>query len=110
MDEAPVSLKAGDLDGDGKPDLAVASYGGDSVSVLLNQGSGTFAAPVRYAVGNAPLGLTTADLNGDGKLDLAVASEYSESFHVLINDGSGSFSVTELPAARGARGRSWQGT
>jgi len=33
----PVSVAIGDLDGDGKLDLAVANEGGDSVSVLLNQ-------------------------------------------------------------------------
>ena len=34
--DAPLSVAIGDLNGDGKPDLAVASYGSAIVSVLLN--------------------------------------------------------------------------
>ncbi len=41
----PLSLAIGDLDGDGDADLAVASWKDDNVSVLLNEGHGTFAAP-----------------------------------------------------------------
>jgi hypothetical protein len=33
----PVGIAAGDLDGDGDPDLAVANQGDDSVSVLMNE-------------------------------------------------------------------------
>ena len=39
----PLSVFSADLDGDGDNDLAVANYGSDNVSVLLNNGNGTFA-------------------------------------------------------------------
>ena len=68
-------MAAADLNGDGKPDLAVANSGGDTVSVLLNNGDGTFAAKVDYPTGTRPLSVAAADLNGDGKPDLAVANE-----------------------------------
>src|SRR5439155_14848477 len=52
------SVAVGDLNGDGMADLAVANqgYGADpgTVSVLLNQGAGTFAAKVDYATGKGP--------------------------------------------------------
>ena len=42
-----------DLNGDGKPDLAVANVG-QHVSVLLDNGNGTFAAKVTIATGCTP--------------------------------------------------------
>ena len=47
--EPRTSVAAGDLNGDGKPDLAVANLGNNTVSVLLNNGNGTFADPVRLS-------------------------------------------------------------
>jgi len=38
----PYSLAIGDLNGDGKPDLAVANAGDTTVSVLLGNGDGAF--------------------------------------------------------------------
>jgi hypothetical protein len=82
-----------------RPDLAVANSSDESVSVLLNQGDGTFAPAVPYAAGDYPTKVAAADLNGDGKVDLAVAS-YDESVSVLLNQGNGTFA----PAVRYAVG------
>ena len=48
----PDSLVAGDFNGDGRTDLAVANYGSNDVSVLLGNGDGTFqtAGDVRGGV------------------------------------------------------------
>ncbi len=43
------------------------------MSVLLNQGNGTFAPKVDYPTDTGPAWVVVADLNGDGKPDLAVA-------------------------------------
>ena len=45
----------GYLDGDGDKNLAPPKYGSTTVSVLKNNGDGTFAAAVNYAVGRFPL-------------------------------------------------------
>ena len=45
--DAPWDVAIGDLDGDGDADLAVANSNNDNVSVLLNNGDGTFASDVR---------------------------------------------------------------
>ena len=51
----PISVAIGDLNGDGKPDLAIANgHGGNSVSVLLNKGDGTFQAKLDYRTGWQP--------------------------------------------------------
>ena len=75
----------GDLNGDGKADLAVANEGSNTVSVLLNLGAGTFAAKVDYVVGTAPYSLGLGDLDGDGKVDLAVANQGDDTVSVLLN-------------------------
>jgi len=83
----PISVAIGDLDGDGKPDLAVANDGTSSVSVLRNtstSGSISFASNVDFATGSQPSGVAIGDLDGDGKPDLAVAN-YSNSVSVLRN-------------------------
>ena len=46
--------RGGDLNGDGKPDLAVANYDADTVSVLLNNGNGTFRPRLDYRTGRRP--------------------------------------------------------
>jgi hypothetical protein len=75
----PVTVVAADLDGDGRPDLAVTNRGGNSVSVLLNTtavgaSAPSFATQQTFAVGAVPIGVAAADVNGDGRPDLAVAN------------------------------------
>lgn len=67
----------GDLNGDGKPDLAVANSGfpGDpgSLSVLFNNGSGAFGAATTLPGLYGPLSVAIADIDGDGLNDLVSA-------------------------------------
>jgi FG-GAP-like repeat len=79
----PWSVAIGDLNGDGKPDLATANLNGRTVSVLLNRGDGSFRARRDYAIG-ATYSVAIGDLNRDGKPDLATAN----------NDGGGSISYS----------------
>ena len=69
----------GDFNGDGKPDLGLAKYGSDhgndfgSVSVLVNNGDGTFHNTANTGVKQSPYGVV-GDFNSDGKLDLVVVN------------------------------------
>jgi hypothetical protein len=80
-----------DLDRDGDNDLAVAFftiYG--AVSILLNHGDGSFAAPVDHDTCYSTQAVVIADLNGDGYRDTASASNCFKA-SILLNDGHGSF-------------------
>ena len=67
------SIAIGDLNGDGKQDLATAS-GATSVAVLLNKGDPGFQAKRDYATGGRATSVAIGDLNGDGKPELVAAS------------------------------------
>ena len=87
----PFSVSIGDLDGDGKADLAVANVSGSSVSVFRNTGSAgtiSYAAKVDFTTGLFPYSVSIGDLDGDGKADLAVANYGSNTVSVIRNTGS----------------------
>src|SRR5262245_47249792 len=46
-----------DLNGDARPDIIVANNGESSISVLINNGNGTFKPAVNYTVGLNPAGV-----------------------------------------------------
>src|SRR2546426_6605533 len=60
----PVSVAIGDLNGDGKPDLAVANLNSATVSVLLRNSARGFAAQLGFTSGAYPLSQTIGDLDG----------------------------------------------
>ncbi len=87
----PLDLAVADLDGDGKPDLAVPNYLDNTISVLRNtsvRGSiadSSFAARVDFIAGEGPHGIATGDLDGDGKPDLVVTNYNDNTISVLRN-------------------------
>ncbi len=97
----PFSVTIGDLDGDGKPDLATANYSGNNdISVLRNtssSGSISFATKVDFAIGVSPIAVNIGDLDGDGKLDLISSNYSANKVSVLRNVAtSGSISTNSF--------------
>jgi uncharacterized protein (TIGR03437 family) len=106
----PVSILAIDLNGDGRPDLAVANQGfvtvpNSSISMLLNTGSGfqpKFNAPLALSL--IPNFLAYADLNNDGNTDLVAASPAASAVIVMFGKGDGTFQTQGAYAAGNSAG------
>lgn len=95
-------IAAGDLDGDGKADLALVrpsdlnSNDNGDVTIFLGNGDGTFRQGAVLTPGETPWNIVATDLNGDQKLDLIVVTTGDNSVSVLLGNGDGSF---QLPVA-----------
>jgi hypothetical protein len=92
----PLYMAAGDFNGDGKVDLAVATdLNSSDISILLGNGDGTFQAPVSYATGENVYWVAVGDFNGDGIPDLVIAGSSLTAEYwglaVLIGNGDGTF-------------------
>ena len=104
-----------DVNGDGKPDLIVADGNGLSpatrtpsnnlpiLSVLTNQGGGTFSMATSYGnfspYGNDAQSVVVSDVNRDGHPDAIVTAGLSSAVGTLLNDGTGAFGQPSFTGA-----------
>lgn len=86
-------VRAGDLDGDGDLDLAVAQFGYDDGETrwMENQGNWTFKSNIlQYLSG--PINVEIVDIDADGDKDIiSLVSQEWEEIYCFINDGKGQF-------------------
>jgi len=87
----PYGIAICDIDGDGKPILAVACASPNFISILRNTsipgviGTGSLAAKVDFTAGTGPEAVVFGDIDGDGKPDLTVANTGSNTVSVFRN-------------------------
>ena len=94
----PLHIAAGVFNASGRKDLAVVNQGDNSISILLNDGSGAFTvSSTTLATGSSPAVIAIGDFNGDGKADIAVTNTGDNNVSVFLGDGAGAFSAASTP-------------
>jgi hypothetical protein len=102
----PGKVVIGDLNGDGKADLAIANYGSGMLTLMENIHTtgaittSSFASPVNLTTGGTgPYGVAIGDINGDGKPDIAMANRLSNNVSLFENvSNSGSLTTGSFAA------------
>jgi hypothetical protein len=99
--KTPQYVSLGDLNGDGKLDLATSNLNGESFSVALGNGNGTFQPATHHAVGGNSYYVGFGDLDKDGKLDVIATAYEANKMYVYWGNGAGGFDGprTELTTA-----------
>lgn len=91
----PWAIAAGDLNGDSHLDIVVGNGTPGALSVLLNNGDGTFQAHVDYTydggVSDSTNSIVVGDADGDGIADVVVGGS-STSVYVVPGNGNGTLS------------------
>lgn len=86
----PDDLATDDFDNDGDFDIVTSSQG-NSVRVLLNNGDGSFAAPVFVNISSSINSVAVGLLNNDAIPDIVATGLTTNEVFVLLGQGNGSF-------------------
>ena len=107
------AIAIGDFSGNGRVDLAVVDTvvngGQGGVTILMNNGDGTFTVLPTIAFGQAnngpyPSAIVAGNFTGDGHTDLAVADTGTDDVTVFLGNGDGTFQTRRPTLARSSLG------
>ncbi|HEY0376964.1 MAG TPA: VCBS repeat-containing protein, partial [Pyrinomonadaceae bacterium] len=91
--ESATTIAAGDINGDGVPDLVVPHRDGDQSYIFINDGKSGFAERHPFGPANAETrSVALADLDGDGRLDIIIGDQARDGASVYFNQGGVKFS------------------
>ncbi len=95
-----------DVDGDGDPDIVNSNNGSNNLSLLVNNGSGSFAPSVFFN-GNVTgeYGVVAGDMNSDGIMDVVVGAREGQQIVTMLGNGNGTF--TAAGTAQSSGGQTW---
>ena len=109
----PRAVVVGDINGDGKPDIAVSTYSSDSESndkdiyVLTGDGNGNFSAPTDTGLPEtftAIHEMTVGDVTGDSKDDIIVTGRQGSGYVISVQTFNGSTYDTISTSLGGNKG------
>jgi Bacterial Ig-like domain/FG-GAP-like repeat len=92
---APWYITTADFNADGWLDIANVDQGAgaNSVSVLMNNGDGAFAARITLSIGSIPFSIQSGDLDSDGDIDLVTGNSGGNDVTIIKNNGLAEFTV-----------------
>jgi hypothetical protein len=94
VDTNPIDVIASDFDNDGDLDLAVGNDGSAYLSILTNNGDGSFLPHITYTIDEGISGIASVDIDLDGDIDMVTANHgpgYAGSVARISNYGDGTF-------------------
>jgi tetratricopeptide (TPR) repeat protein len=97
----PVAIASADLDGNASADLAIVNNTDNTVTVLLNNGDGTFVAGPNSPLATSPnpTGIAISDFAQNGTAGIAVTCAGSNTFRVFLAVTAGLFTIGFEPPA-----------
>lgn len=96
------SVAIGQLDADGRPDVAFVQATAGGLFAAFGNGDGTFVSQAVATIGSDLTDVAVADLNGDQLTDLIVAHRGGGTIRLFIGNGNGTF-LAHTPVALGSR-------